>query len=209
MDFALTVEQSLLRDSARRFLADHTEATRPGASSLWPEFAELGWLALALPEEHGGMGPRPSRLRSSPRSSAAISSSSRGSRRSCWPPALLARCRLAGAARRTPARNRRRHRSGWHWRISSRTPAAAFRMSQPRASRRDGWLLDGGKTAVIGADAASHLSGHRPHQRRGPRRTTGSRCSCCARDAAGADTRYPCARRWVCARHVASSATSR
>jgi alkylation response protein AidB-like acyl-CoA dehydrogenase len=57
MEFALTQEQSLLRDSARRFLADGSRAAAP--AELWPELAGLGWLALTLPQAHGGMAPAP------------------------------------------------------------------------------------------------------------------------------------------------------
>ena len=56
MDFSLTQEQSQLRDSARRFLADRTGGLRQGTDLLWSAFADLGWLGLSLPEECGGMG---------------------------------------------------------------------------------------------------------------------------------------------------------
>ena len=55
--FALTAEQSMLKDVAARVLADTENASRGDA--LWPRFAELGWLALNLPETHGGIGPAP------------------------------------------------------------------------------------------------------------------------------------------------------
>lgn len=60
-------EHDLLREEARRFLADRfpitrvreltSEARAPEASSkIVPELAQLGWLGLVLPEEHGGAG---------------------------------------------------------------------------------------------------------------------------------------------------------
>lgn len=64
MDFSLTDEQRLLRDSVARFVAgDHdfqklrTQPADDGLrSGYWQTFTELGWLALAVPEEEGGLG---------------------------------------------------------------------------------------------------------------------------------------------------------
>ncbi|MHA6642770.1 acyl-CoA dehydrogenase family protein [Mesorhizobium sp. A623] len=64
MDFSLTDEQRLLRDSVARFVADdcdfQTMRAQPAENGLRPEhwqtFAELGWLALMVPEEAGGLG---------------------------------------------------------------------------------------------------------------------------------------------------------
>lgn len=52
MRLTLTDEQRALRDAARRVLTD----TREGR---WTLFARLGWLALPLPEECGGLGAGP------------------------------------------------------------------------------------------------------------------------------------------------------
>ena len=50
MDFTLTTEQLLIKESAARFAAgDH-------AGDRWDTFAELGWLALGAPERCGGFG---------------------------------------------------------------------------------------------------------------------------------------------------------
>jgi alkylation response protein AidB-like acyl-CoA dehydrogenase len=49
MDFTFTAEQDELRDQARAFLAEHSDAS-------WPELAELGWTGVSIPEEHGGAG---------------------------------------------------------------------------------------------------------------------------------------------------------
>ena len=66
MEFSLTDEQKLLQDSVERFVAEqygferHREiaASDDGFSrECWSQFAELGWLAVALPEAHGGLGP--------------------------------------------------------------------------------------------------------------------------------------------------------
>jgi alkylation response protein AidB-like acyl-CoA dehydrogenase len=63
MDFTLSAEQQLIRDTAREFCA--AEITPYAAEwdrsetidrSIVGKLAELGFLAAALPEEHGGMG---------------------------------------------------------------------------------------------------------------------------------------------------------
>lgn len=50
----------MLRDLARRYLADDFAARRSGdkkhESTVWRGFADLGWLALMAPEEAGGLG---------------------------------------------------------------------------------------------------------------------------------------------------------
>ncbi|MFK8018242.1 MAG: acyl-CoA dehydrogenase family protein [Pseudomonadales bacterium] len=65
MDFDLTEEQVLLKDSISRFVSDNydLESRRGYASSdtgfsteNWQQFAELGWLSLPFSEEHGGFG---------------------------------------------------------------------------------------------------------------------------------------------------------
>src|SRR5258705_6950072 len=65
MDLTLSDEQRLLRESADRFVsetytADHRRriANDPlgFSADIWKEFAELGWLALPIAEDHGGLG---------------------------------------------------------------------------------------------------------------------------------------------------------
>jgi alkylation response protein AidB-like acyl-CoA dehydrogenase len=64
MDFNVTEEQRMLRDSAKRFVREHygiehrrtLSKTESGFSSdHWHRIADLGWLALALPEDVGGL----------------------------------------------------------------------------------------------------------------------------------------------------------
>src|SRR6185503_5339021 len=63
MDFSFTPDQTLLKNSARAFLDEHCKSAtvrllwddpRGESEGLWKEMAQLGWLGLALPEEHGG-----------------------------------------------------------------------------------------------------------------------------------------------------------
>lgn len=65
MSFAFSEDQQLLADSADRFLADKYDFDARRATlrsdngwrrETWTTFAELGWLALPLPEAHGGLG---------------------------------------------------------------------------------------------------------------------------------------------------------
>jgi alkylation response protein AidB-like acyl-CoA dehydrogenase len=50
MDFTLSAEQLMIKDSVTRFAAE------PPKGDPWTTFAELGWLALGAPEDLGGFG---------------------------------------------------------------------------------------------------------------------------------------------------------
>ncbi len=67
MDLILTEEQSLLQQTARDFVNQHSSFRRLRAlrderdplgfsRPLWREMAKLGWLGIPFPEEHGGAG---------------------------------------------------------------------------------------------------------------------------------------------------------
>ena len=65
MDFGFSEEQQFLRSTAREFLASECpparvrelmEDERGFDPELWARMAELGWLGLLVPEEHGGVG---------------------------------------------------------------------------------------------------------------------------------------------------------
>ena len=65
MDFTLTDEQRLLKDSVDRLLADryafeqrknYFKEPRGWSEALWAQYAELGLLGLPFAEEHGGFG---------------------------------------------------------------------------------------------------------------------------------------------------------
>lgn len=68
MDFNFTEEQSMLRDSIARFVADKYDfdkrkgflaADAGWDPANWAAFAELGLLAAPLPEAYGGLGGGP------------------------------------------------------------------------------------------------------------------------------------------------------
>src|SRR5438552_16860706 len=64
MDFAFSEEQEMLRRSAREFLAKQcgpkvVRKLMEGDGydqALWKKIADLGWTALGIPEEYGGVG---------------------------------------------------------------------------------------------------------------------------------------------------------
>ena len=65
MNFEFDDDQRMLRDQARRFPLDKCpadvvrqtlEGEQPFDQDLWRQFAEMGWLGAAIPEEYGGSG---------------------------------------------------------------------------------------------------------------------------------------------------------
>ena len=65
MDFSLTEEQVLLKDSVDKYVRDHGDAGRHREliktelgfdASAWSQFAELGWLCMPFSDELGGFG---------------------------------------------------------------------------------------------------------------------------------------------------------
>src|SRR5258708_12966158 len=65
MDFAFSEEQEMLRSSTRDFLAKEVsskvvrklmEADGAYDEGLWRKISGLGWTALGIPEQYGGVG---------------------------------------------------------------------------------------------------------------------------------------------------------
>jgi acyl-CoA dehydrogenase len=65
MNFQFSDEAEALRDQARKFLVDKSGRDKARAvmnsgaaydAALWAEIVALGWTALRIPEEHGGLG---------------------------------------------------------------------------------------------------------------------------------------------------------
>ena len=65
MEFSLSDEQKMLREGAERYLAEHydfdkrrTLLERDGGFSeaQWRQYADMGWLALPIPDDCGGLG---------------------------------------------------------------------------------------------------------------------------------------------------------
>jgi alkylation response protein AidB-like acyl-CoA dehydrogenase len=68
MDFDLSDEQRMLAEAARRYVRERCTLEQKRALTArseglsrerWAEFAEMGWLALPLPEARGGLGGGP------------------------------------------------------------------------------------------------------------------------------------------------------
>ncbi|APO69804.1 pimeloyl-CoA dehydrogenase small subunit protein (plasmid) [Rhizobium gallicum] len=58
MDYTLTEEQSLLRDTARSYFAKTADPTASAGKSkkIWDDISSMGWLAITVPVECGGIG---------------------------------------------------------------------------------------------------------------------------------------------------------
>jgi alkylation response protein AidB-like acyl-CoA dehydrogenase len=66
VNFDFSDDQKMLRDQARKFLAEHcsrkavrgvlNDASKSCDAALWKGVAEQGWLGAAIPEEFGGLG---------------------------------------------------------------------------------------------------------------------------------------------------------
>src|SRR5258706_11582026 len=65
LDFGFSEEQEMLRDAAKRFLADNcpTKFVRQMMAdatahdpAFWKKLVELGWPGLLIPESYGGQG---------------------------------------------------------------------------------------------------------------------------------------------------------
>ena len=65
MEFDFTPEQYTMRDEARRFLDSQCPASHVRefiddetgwSRGMWKQMADLGWMGLAIPEMHGGLG---------------------------------------------------------------------------------------------------------------------------------------------------------
>jgi alkylation response protein AidB-like acyl-CoA dehydrogenase len=163
VDFDLSDEQRLLRESAARFLKERCSFERwqrwrraglqPGCE-LWPAFAEMGWLALPFGSADGGLDGGPletlllvealgSGLVAEPYQQTVVQAGEvlrgcvPGAARSRRIDALIqGRCRVAMACDERPARYDR----------------SCVQTSAQRAG--PGWSLRGSKAVVIGGDAA-------------------------------------------------------
>ena len=65
MDFELSEDQVLLQESVQRFVQNNysfeqrrklVDTDQGFSDDNWNQMAELGWLALSIPEDNGGIG---------------------------------------------------------------------------------------------------------------------------------------------------------
>ena len=166
MDFDLTEEQRLLRDSVDRLLADHygfdkrrAYLARPEGWSrgVWAQYAELGLLGLPFPEGYGGFGGGPIEV--------MLVMEAFGRVLALEP--YLATVVLGGTALRLAANEEQK--SAILPQIAEGNMILAFAHSERQARydlsdvlttakpKGSGWLLDGAKSVVLHGDSAQRL----------------------------------------------------
>ncbi len=167
-DFGVGEEHELLRESARRFLAERSsiDQVRKVAASpegfdraLWKEIGELGWLGLVLPETLGGAGlgwlhqallfeemgraMLPSPYLGHLLATEALRTAGSEAQQARWLPALASGERIATLAFVEP-------NTGWE---PDRVAASAEPAKESK-SRGAGHVLWGDKAHVVGAQFA-------------------------------------------------------
>src|SRR6516225_10760724 len=166
MDFDLTEEQRLLRDSVERLLADHygfdkrrAHLTEPEgwSRSLWSQYAELGLLGLPFAESYGGFGGGPIEV--------MLVMEAFGRVLALEP--YLATVVLAGTALRLAGTEAQK--STILPQIAEGNLVFAFAHGERQARydlpdvlttatrKGDGWVLDGAKSVVLHGDSAQRL----------------------------------------------------
>ena len=166
MDLTLSDEQRMLRDSAERFVGEtyNAEHRRRMASeplgfsaTIWKQFAELGWLALPIAEEHGGLGGGAVEigilmeafgrgLVSEPYLSTIVISA-----------ALIAEC---GSEAQKQALLPKVADGSLYLAFAHSERAARFDLAEVATTARktpEGWRLDGRKTAVLDGNSAGQI----------------------------------------------------
>jgi alkylation response protein AidB-like acyl-CoA dehydrogenase len=166
MDLTLSDEQRLLRESAERFVAETYSADHRRqlandplgfSATIWKQFAELGWLALPIAEEHGGLGGGAVEigilmeafgrgLVSEPYLSTVVIGA-----------ALIAEC---GSEAQKQALLPRIADGSLYLAFAHSERAARFDLAEVSTTARktpNGWRLDGRKTAVLDGNAAGQI----------------------------------------------------
>ena len=166
MNFDLTEEQRLLRDSVERLLADHYGFDKRRAylaepegwsRGLWAQYAELGLLGLPFPEDYGGFGGGPIEV--------MLVMAAFGRVLALEP--YLATVVLGGTALRLAGNDEQK--SAILPQVAEGGMILAFAHGE-RQARYDltdvlttakpkggGWVLDGAKTVVLQGDSAQRL----------------------------------------------------
>jgi alkylation response protein AidB-like acyl-CoA dehydrogenase len=166
MDLTLSDEQRLLRESAERFVsetysADHRRrlANDPlgFSAEIWKQFAELGWLALPIPEAYDGLGGGAVEigilmeafgrgLVSEPYLATVVIGA-----------ALIAAC---GSEAQKQALLPKVADGSLYLAFAHSERAARFDLAEVATTARktpEGWCLDGTKTAVLDGNAAGQI----------------------------------------------------
>jgi alkylation response protein AidB-like acyl-CoA dehydrogenase len=166
MDLTLSDEQRLLRESADRFVsetytADHRRRTAIDplgfSAAIWKQFADLGWLALPIPEAHGGLGGGSIEtgilmeafgrgLVSEPYLSTVVIGAS-----------MISEC---GTEAQKQALLPKIAEGSLYLAFAHSERQARFDLADVRTTAKktsDGWRLDGQKTAVLDGSAANQI----------------------------------------------------
>jgi alkylation response protein AidB-like acyl-CoA dehydrogenase len=166
MDLTLSDEQRMLRESAERFVAetynaDHRRRVANDplgfSTAIWKQFAELGWLALPIAEEHGGLGGGAVEvgilmeafgrgLVSEPYLSTVVIGA-----------ALIAKC---GSEAQKQALLPGIADGSLYLAFAHSERAARFDLAEVSTTARktpNGWRIDGRKTAVLDGNAAGQI----------------------------------------------------
>ena len=166
MNFSLSEEQRLLKDSAERFVRENCSldqrralvASEPGYSERsWRQMAELGWLGVGVPEAFGGTGGGPVETM------VLMDAFGAGLLVEPYLPSVVLGAGLvteagteAQKAAILPATVAGELKLAFAW----VEPQSGFDLFDVRttAARRDGdWVVNGAKGVVLGAAAADRL----------------------------------------------------
>ncbi len=166
MDLTLSDEQRLLRESAERFVGETYNAEHRRrlandplgfSAGIWKQFAELGWLALPIPEAYDGLGGGAVEigilmeafgrgLVSEPYLSTVVIGA-----------ALIAEC---GSEAQKQALLPKIADGSLYLAFAHSERAARFDLAEVATSARktaDGWTLNGNKVAVLDGNAAGQI----------------------------------------------------
>lgn len=166
MDLTESDEQRLLRDSAGRFITEtytaklrEKNATEPLGFSpaIWKQFADLGWLALPIAEEYGGLGG------SAVDVGILMEAFGKGLVSEPYLATVVLGAGLiaeAGSAAQKQALLPKVADGSLHLAFAHAERAARADLSHVETTaRRDGkkWIIDGHKIAVLDGRAAQHI----------------------------------------------------
>jgi hypothetical protein len=166
MDLNLSDEQRLLRESVDRFITESYDADHRRRSAgdplgfspaIWKQFADLGWLALPIPEAYGGLGA------GSVETGIVMEAFGRGLVSEPYlatvviGAGLIAEC---GSEAQKRAILPKVADGSLHLAFAHSERAARFDLAQvgtTATKTADGWRLDGHKIAVIDGHAAGQI----------------------------------------------------
>jgi len=166
VNFSLSEEQRLLKDSAERFVRENCSldqrralvASEPGYSErCWRQMAELGWLGVGVPEAFGGTGGGPVETM------VLMEAFGAGLLVEPYVPSVVLGAGLvaeagteAQKAAILPAAVAGELKLAFAW-VEPQSGFDLFDVRTTAARRDGGWVIDGAKGVVLGAAAADRL----------------------------------------------------